>query len=100
GYNVLDAGLSKTIAEILFLPPLEVDDTRNPSPQILRQLADRRLEYLKTIQALDNGSAIKDLILLVHNDRHHRTSSLHYIPRLVFETAADITRRLNRTPAF
>ncbi|KAI6141407.1 hypothetical protein BKA82DRAFT_1008090 [Pisolithus tinctorius] len=53
------------------------------------------------IQAPDNGSTIEDLVHLVHKDQHHLTHPLPwYIPRLVFETDADITRRSNRAPAF
>ncbi|KAI6094990.1 hypothetical protein F5141DRAFT_1275237 [Pisolithus sp. B1] len=39
GYNVRDVGLSKTIAEILLLPTLEVDDPRNLSPRTQRYSA-------------------------------------------------------------
>ncbi|KAI6141395.1 hypothetical protein BKA82DRAFT_2640811 [Pisolithus tinctorius] len=101
GYNVRDLGLSKLIADILLLPPLEVGSTRNPSSQILRQLARQRQEYLETILALDKGFAIKDLVQLVHDDRRHYTRPLSwYIPRIVFETDADITRRSKRVLAF
>ncbi|KAI5988945.1 hypothetical protein F5J12DRAFT_915891 [Pisolithus orientalis] len=101
GYNVRDLGLSKMIADILLLPPLEVSNARNPSPQILGQLARQRQEYLETILALDKGFAIKDLVQLVHDDRRHYTRPLSwYIPRIVFETDADITRRSKRAMAF
>ncbi|KAI6158403.1 hypothetical protein EDD17DRAFT_1763946 [Pisolithus thermaeus] len=107
GYNVRDVGLSKTIADILLLPPFEVDRTRNESPQILRivlvsrQLVNLRRQYLVTILALDSGSAIKDLIHLVHKNSRYLTRPISpQIPQLVFEDVADISRQMNRAPVF
>ncbi|KAI6140809.1 hypothetical protein BKA82DRAFT_4448336 [Pisolithus tinctorius] len=102
GYNVCDVGLSKTIAEILLLPPLEVNDTAcDSSLQILRQLADLRVEYLKEIQALHHGSVFKDLIHLVYKDSRHPTPSISpRIPQLVFGKVTDISHQMNRAPAF
>ncbi|KAI6096326.1 hypothetical protein EDD16DRAFT_1720000 [Pisolithus croceorrhizus] len=101
GYNVRDVGLSKTIAEILLLPPFEVDRTRNESPQILRQLVNLRRQYLETILALDSGSAIKDLIHLVHKNSRYLTRPISpQIPQLIFEEVADISRQMKRAPVF
>ncbi|KAI6128067.1 hypothetical protein EDD16DRAFT_170251 [Pisolithus croceorrhizus] len=98
GYNVCDPGLSKMIAETLLLPPLEVEDTGNPSPQTLRQLASQRLQYLETILALDNGFAMKDLIHLVHKNSRHNTGPISArIPQLFFKGVEDISRQMNRT---
>ncbi|KIN93347.1 hypothetical protein M404DRAFT_36161 [Pisolithus tinctorius Marx 270] len=101
GYNVRDVGLSKAIAEILLLPSLEVDNTRELSPQIQRHFANQRLQYLETIRALDTGSPIRDLIHLVHKDgRNPNPPVPAWIPRLVFKHVGDISRQMNRVPAF
>ncbi|KAI5983876.1 hypothetical protein EDC04DRAFT_3098745 [Pisolithus marmoratus] len=101
GYNVRDVGISKAIAEILLLPPLEVDNVRNLSPRNLRQLVNPRRQYMETIQWLDNGSAIQDLVHLVHkNGRYPAPPISPRIPQLVFEDVADISRQMNRAPAF
>ncbi|KAI6095428.1 hypothetical protein EV401DRAFT_2083708 [Pisolithus croceorrhizus] len=100
GYNVRDVGLSKTIAEILSLPPLEVDDPRNLSVQTLRQLVSLRRKCLETIQALDNDSTIQDLIHLVHKNGCYAASPISSrIPQLVFEDVADISRGMSQAPA-
>ncbi|KAI6011131.1 hypothetical protein EDC04DRAFT_2959379 [Pisolithus marmoratus] len=101
GYNVREVGISKAIAEILLLPPLEVDNVRNLSPRNLRQLVNLRRQYLETIQGLDDGLAIQDLIHLVHkNGRYLALPISPRIPQLVFEDVADISRQMNRAPAF
>ncbi|KAI6096327.1 hypothetical protein EDD16DRAFT_1879027 [Pisolithus croceorrhizus] len=101
GYNARDVGLSKTVADILLLPPLDADDPRNISPQTLRQLVNLRRQCWETIQALDDDSAIQDLIHLVHKNGCYCASPISSrIPQLVFEDVADIPRRMNRAPAF
>lgn len=98
GYNMRDIGLSMTIAQILLLPPLKVDG-RNPSLPTLQQLANLRRQYLETIQALDSGTAINDLVHLVHKSRCYFTRQISSrIPRVLFEDVADIARQMNRAP--
>lgn len=101
GYNVRDMGLCKTIAEILLLPPPEVSDKRSPSVRDLRQLADLRRQYLKTILALDSGSAIQDLVHLVHRNNRYLTRQISQrIPQLFFVDAADVSKQVKRSPPF
>lgn len=101
GYNVRDVALSKTTAEILLLPTLEVDDPHILSVQTLWWLVDLRRQCLETIKALDNDSAIQDLIHLVHKNGCYPASPISSrIPQLVFEDVADIAREMKRAPAF
>ncbi|KAI6106479.1 hypothetical protein EV401DRAFT_513423 [Pisolithus croceorrhizus] len=52
GYNVCDPGLSKMIAETLLLPPLEVEDTGNPSPQTLRYAIHHLMTFIPSSESL------------------------------------------------
>ncbi|KAI5991957.1 hypothetical protein EDD15DRAFT_2368732 [Pisolithus albus] len=100
GYNVRDVGLSKIIAEILLLPTLEEDDPDILSVQTLWWLVDLGRQCLETILALDDDSAIQDLVHLVHKNGCYPALPISSrIPQLVFEDVADIARKMNRAPA-